>query len=74
MVYGSKANKPPNSLDPSHKRRISLLYADFKIISGIENIRFKKVDTHTLSRVHKTLGSRDPDPEEGFSQVRKVWT
>ena len=24
-------------------------------------------------RVHKTLGSRDPDPEEGFSQVRKVW-
>ena len=24
-------------------------------------------------RVHKTLGSRDQDPEEGFSQVRKVW-
>ena len=24
-------------------------------------------------RVHKTLGSRDPDPMEGFSQVRKVW-
>ena len=24
------------------------------------------------TRVHKMLGSRDPDPEEGFSLVRKV--
>ena len=49
MVYGAKANKPPNSLDPKHKRRISLLNSDFKIITGIDNTRFKKVATHTLN-------------------------
>jgi hypothetical protein len=35
MVYGAKANKPPSSTDPKHKRRTSLLNSDFKIISGI---------------------------------------
>ena len=40
MVYGSKANKPPSSTDPKHKRRISLLNSDFKIISGVYNNRF----------------------------------
>ena len=49
MVYGAKANKPPSSTDPKHKRRISLLNSDFKIISGIDNNRFKKVSTHTLN-------------------------
>ena len=29
MVYGAKNNKPPNSTNPDHKRRISLLNADF---------------------------------------------
>jgi hypothetical protein len=32
MVYGAKNNKPTNSINPDHKRRISLLNADFKII------------------------------------------
>ena len=49
MVYGSKANKPSNSTDPKHKRRISLLNSDFKVFSGIYNNRFKKVATHTLN-------------------------
>ena len=49
MVYGSKANKPPNSPDPKHKRRISLLNSDFKIITGIDNSRLKSVATHTLN-------------------------
>ena len=30
MVYGAKANKPANSCDPNHKRRLSLLNSDFK--------------------------------------------
>ena len=49
MVYGSKSNKPSNSTDPKHKRRISLLNSDFKIISGIDNNKFKKLATHTLN-------------------------
>ena len=56
MVYGSKINKPPSSTDPNHKRRISLLNADFKINSGIYNSRFKKVSTHTLNKNQLALG------------------
>ena len=47
--HGAKSNKPPNSTDPNHKRRISLLNSDFKISSGILNNRFKKVATHSLN-------------------------
>ena len=69
MVYGCKANKPSNSLDPSHKRRISLLNADFKIISGIENIRFKKAATHTLSKSQLAVGD-DRRIHHGINKVR----
>ena len=58
MVYGSKANKPPSSTDPKHKRRISLLNSDFKIISGILNNRFKKVASHTLNMNQYSIGSK----------------
>ena len=54
IVYSCKVNKPSNCLDPRHKR-ISLLNADFKIIPGVENIRFKKVATHTLSKSNLTV-------------------
>ena len=47
MVFGSKPKKL-SSLKPSDKRRISLLNADFKIITGVEASRFKKTFTHTL--------------------------
>ena len=56
MVYGNKANKPPNSPDPKHKRRISLLNSDFKIISGIPTNRLKKVATHTLNKNQLAAG------------------
>ena len=69
MVYGCKAKKHSNSLDPSHKRRISLLNADFKIISGIENIRFKKVATHTLSKSQLAVGD-DRRIHHGINKVR----
>ena len=57
MVYGCKANKPANSTDPNHKRRISLLNADFKIISGIYNSRLKGLADHTLSKAQLSVGS-----------------
>ena len=56
MVYGAKANKPANSTDPKHKRRISLLNSDFKIITGIDNIKFKKVARHTLNPNQLSVG------------------
>ena len=35
MVFGTKPKKP-KSLKPSDKRKISLLYADFKLVTGID--------------------------------------
>ena len=71
MVYGSKANKPPNSPDPKHKRRISLLNSDFKIISGIPNNRFKKVVTHTLNPNQLSAGD-DRRILNGINRARDV--
>ena len=48
MVFGSKPKKS-TSLKPSDKRRISLLNADFKLVTGLEAARFKNTFTHTLS-------------------------
>ena len=48
MVFGSKPKKT-KSLKPSDKRKISLLNSDFKIATGLEAKRFKKVTSHTLS-------------------------
>ena len=48
MVFGSKP-KHPNSLDPVHKRRISLINIDMKLVTGIDAARFHQTATHTLS-------------------------
>ena len=55
MVFGSKPKKS-NSFKPGDKRRISLLNSDFKIISGLESARYKKVATHTLSPFQLVAG------------------
>ena len=55
MVFGSKPKKG-NSIKPSDKRRISLLNSDFKTISGIESLRFKKTATRTLSPLQLVAG------------------
>ena len=69
MVYGAKANKPPNSTDPKHKRRISLLNSDFKVITGVDNNRFKKVATHTLNPNQLSAGS-DRKIHHGINKAR----
>ena len=48
MVCTSKPGKS-GSLDPKDKRRLSLLNSDFKIITGIEVLRFRRVLGHSLS-------------------------
>ena len=69
MVYGCKSNKPLNSTDPNHKRRISLLNADFKIISGIYNTRLKGLSDHTLSKAQLAVGS-DRRIHHGINKAR----
>ena len=55
MVFGSKPKKA-KSTKPGDKRRISLLNADFKVISGIESRRFGKTATRTLSPFQLVAG------------------
>ena len=69
MVYGCKSNKPANSTDPNHERRISLLNADFKIISGIYNTRLKGLAGHTLSKAQLAVGS-DRRIHHGINKAR----
>lgn len=54
-VFGCKPKKL-SSIKPSDKRRISLLNSDFKIITGIDAARFKKVATHTISPMQLVFG------------------
>ena len=69
MVYGAKNNKPPNSIDPNHKRRISLLNSDFKVITGTINKKFKTVATHTLSPNQLSVGD-DRRIHHGINKAR----
>ena len=68
MVFGSKPKKP-KSTKPSDKRKISLLNADFKIITGIFNERLKKVADHTLSPCQLAVGS-DRRIHHGINRAR----
>ena len=56
MIFSAKPGKT-TSLKPSDKRRISLLNTDFKIITGIEHLRYKKLLTHTLSPTQLAYGT-----------------
>ena len=69
MVYGAKSNKPLNSTDPKHKRRISLLNSDFKIVSGIYNARLRNVATHTLNQNQFAMG-KNRNIHHGISKAR----
>ena len=78
MVFGCKPKKPL-SLKPDDKRKISLLNSDFKLTTGIQSKRFKKIATHTLSsrqlvagddrRIHHGINSaRDAIIKAGISK------
>ena len=70
MVFGSKPKKP-SSLLP--KRRISLLNSDFKIASGLEAGKIKKMLTHTLSPLQLVAGD-DRRIHHGINLARDaIW-
>ena len=71
MVFGTKPKKA-KSLRPSDKRKISLLNADFKLVTGIDAKRFKKVSTHTLSPSQLSTGS-DRRINQGINKARDEW-
>ena len=56
MVFGSKPKKL-SSILPRDKRKISLLNADFKVITGFEAEKFNDVATHTLSQLQLVAGN-----------------
>ena len=56
MVFGSKPSKQ-QSLKPKDKRKISLLNVDFKIMTGLEAKRHRKVMTHTVSHLQLVAGA-----------------
>ena len=68
MVFAAKPKKP-HSLNPNDKRRISLLNADFKILTGIEANRLKKLATHTLSPCQLSSGD-DRHIHHGINKAR----
>ena len=55
MVCTSKPGKA-QSLKVKDKRRLSLLYADFKVITGLEVGRYSRVLSHTLSPQQLAVG------------------
>ena len=55
MVFGAKPKKL-QSIKPKDKRKISLLNVDFKVITGIEAKRHRKIMTHTVSHLQLVAG------------------
>ena len=72
MVFGSKPKKP-NSIRPGDKRRISLLNADYKLATGLESRKFRKLSTHTLSQHQYVAGNNRRIPH-GINLVRDAIT
>ena len=72
MVFGTKPKKP-NSIKVSDKRRISLLNSDFKVMTGVESNRFRKVATHTLSPCQLAAGE-DRRIHHGINKARDAIT
>ena len=68
MVFGCKPKKM-NSLLPSDKRRISLMNADFKFVTGLEASRFRRTQTHTLSPLQLVAGD-DRRIHHGINKAR----
>ena len=56
MVFGAKPKKL-QSFKPKDKRKLSLLNVDFKVMTGLEAKRHRKIMTHTVSPLQLVAGS-----------------
>ena len=68
MLYTDKPHKS-RSINPKDKRRLSLLNSDFKVLTGIEVGRYRKVLTHTLCPEQLAEGD-DRRISHGICQAR----
>ena len=68
MVFANKPKKQ-NSTLPSDKRRISLLNADMKIITGLEALHLMALSQHTLSPSQLVMGN-DQRIQHGINEAR----
>ena len=57
MVFGAKPGKA-SSKKLADKRKISLLNADFKILTGLDNKRMTKIVDHVISADQYALGTK----------------
>ena len=55
MVFANKPAKG-NSKKLNDKQKISLVNCDFKLLMGLENKRFTKIVSHTISNSQFALG------------------
>ena len=55
MVFAHKPGKS-NFKKLNDKRKISLLNSDFQILTGLENKRFSKIISHTITNSQFALG------------------
>ena len=56
MVFGNKPGKKAKSLLISDRRKLSLLNADFKLMTGIEAARIRKTMSRTVSPLQLVTG------------------
>ena len=68
MVFGAKPKKH-QSIKPKDKRKISLLNVDFKIQTGVEAKRLRKVMPHTVSS-QQLVGGGDRRIHHGIALAR----
>ena len=57
MVFSPKPGKS-SSIRPKDKRKISMLQADFKVVTGVLAARLRKTDSHTLSPRQYAVGDK----------------
>ena len=68
MVFGAKPKKQ-KSIQPKDKRKISLLNVDFKIMTGIDAKRMRKIMPHTVSPL-QLVGGGDRRIHHGIALAR----
>jgi hypothetical protein len=68
MVFGSKPKKI-GSFKPQDKRRISLLNSDYKLMTGLQALRFGRTATHSLSPLQLVAGA-DRRMQHAVSRAR----
>ena len=69
MVFGNKPGKKAKSLLISDRRKLSLINVDFKLMTGIEAARIRKIMCRTISPLQLVTGG-DKRISHGVAMAR----